>query len=87
MRELYTYVNIYKRVIREYIQTCIKCTVNVRARLQLLEVLRISVVMSYDCYVLCSLQGSGDARFISAMKSILYSVVPHLVRECESTLY
>ena len=34
VRELYTYVNIYKRVIREYIQTCIKCTVNVRARLQ-----------------------------------------------------
>ena len=34
VRELYTYVNIYKRVIREYIQTCIKYTVNVRARLK-----------------------------------------------------
>ena len=43
--------------------------------------------MSYDSYVLCSLQGSVDARFISAKKSILYSVVPHLVRECESALY
>ena len=40
--------------------------------------------MSYDCYVLCSLQGSVDARFISAKKSILYSVVPHLIHECES---
>ena len=54
---------------------------------RLLEILRISVVMSYDCYVLCSLQGSSDARFISAKRSILYSVVPHLVHECESTLY
>ena len=34
VRELYTYVNIYKRVIREYIQTYTKRTVNVRARLQ-----------------------------------------------------
>ena len=58
-----------------------------RKCVRLLEVRRISVDMSYDCYVLCSLQGSGDARFISAKKSILYSVVPHLVRECESTLY
>ena len=58
-----------------------------RKCVRLLEVLRISVVMSFDCYVLCSLQGSVDARFISAKKSILYSVVLHLVRECESALY